>query len=196
MINHRLLSMNLPQVAPELAARLANYMIDDRARATLREMAPLLDPHIGQAVDEVIAGAARLVAVAETYKRHGSEFRRIEIAQVRELLKAEFGPQYLECCRGTIEQEATLGFEGRARMNCAAAVLRNSIAVLKRKHRFSPAQLADRVDVLSQAIFFDLATTSTFYLQRVRAANSARRKISGSLGCDEITSLSGRSIID
>jgi methyl-accepting chemotaxis protein len=169
--------MNLPQVAPELSARLANYLIDDRARMVLHQMGPLIGPHLGPAIDEVIAGAAKLVQVAETYKNHGHEFRRIEIAQMQELLRAEFGPVYLERCRSTTELESTLGFEGRARMNCAAAILRNSIAVLKRTHRLSPGQLADRVNVLSQAIFFDLATTSTFYLQRVRDAASERRQV-------------------
>ena len=125
--------MTLPQVAPELAARLANYTIDDRARLILRDMALLLDPHIGTAVDQVIAGAARLPAVAEVYKRHGHEFRRIEMAQIQELLKAEFGPHYLERCRDTSERQTSLGFEGRARMNSAAAMLRTAIAVLKRK---------------------------------------------------------------
>ena len=71
----------MPPVAPELAARLANYLIDDRARGVLRELAPLLDPHLGAAIDEVIAGAARLQQVAEIYKKHRREFRRIEIAQ-------------------------------------------------------------------------------------------------------------------
>ena len=125
----------------------------------------------------MIAGAARLTQVAEIYRLHASEFRRLESAQFQELLRADFGPQYLECCRNTIDQETSLGFEGRARMNCAAAVVRTAIAVLKREHRFSPAQLADRLNVLSQAIFFDLATTSTFYLQRVRNAASARRQV-------------------
>ena len=37
--------------------------------------------------------------------------------------------------------------------------------------------MAERINVLSQAIFFDLATTSTFYLQRVRNAASARRQV-------------------
>jgi methyl-accepting chemotaxis protein len=124
----------------------------------------------------VIAGAARLPAVAEVYKRHGHEFHRIEIAQFRELLKAEFGPHYLEVCRNTSEQQTTLGFEGRARMNSAAAMLRTAIAVLRRKHRFSSAAFSVRLDVLSQALYFDLATTSTFYLQRVREAASARRQ--------------------
>jgi hypothetical protein len=138
-------SMTLPQVAPEIAARLANYQIDDRARLVLRELAPLLDRHIGTAVDEVVAGAARLVQVAETYKKYGAEFRRIETAQVRELLKADFGAAYLDCCRATIERETTLGFEGRARMNAAAAVLRTSLSVLRKHYRWSPLQVVERI---------------------------------------------------
>src|SRR5829696_7393890 len=147
--------MALPQVAPELAARLANYTIDDRGRATLCRLASVLAPHISEAVDEVIAGAARLPQVADVYRKHGSEFRRIEVSQFEEMLKAEFGAVYLERCQATIEQQAGLGFEGRARMNSAAAVLRTWITVLKRKYRFSPANFADDVRVLSQAIFYD-----------------------------------------
>jgi methyl-accepting chemotaxis protein len=177
VVNKWLPSMTLPQVAPEIAARLANYRIDDRARVLLREIRPLLDPHIGSAIDEVIAGAARLVQVAEIYKLHSGEFRRIEIAQYRELLKADFGADYLNCCRSTIERESSLGFEGRARMNSAAAVIRTAIPVLQRQYRLSPARFAERLNVFSQALFFDLATTSTFYLQRVRDAASARRQI-------------------
>ncbi|MEA3024724.1 MAG: hypothetical protein QOF91_9, partial [Alphaproteobacteria bacterium] len=128
--------MTLPPVSPELAARLANYNIDDRARAILQELAPMLEPHLGAAVDGVIAGAARLQQVAEIYKKHSPEFRRIEIGQFQELLRADFGPHYMNCCRNTVDQESALGFEGRARMNSAAAVLRMSIAVLRRHHRW------------------------------------------------------------
>ena len=168
--------MVLPQVSPELAARLANYTIDDRARALLRKLAPVLEPTIADAINEVVVGAERLSQVADTYRKHGPDFLRIETAQFRALLSAEFGAGYLERCRATIEEEATLGFEGRARMNSAAAVLRMWIGALKRKSRFSSARFAEEMHVLSQAIFFDLATTSTFYLHRVRAANAARRK--------------------
>jgi hypothetical protein len=111
------LLMVLQQVAPELAARLANYKIDDHARATLHRLAPVLGSHIGVAVDEVIAGAEQLSQVAETYRTHGAEFHRIEVSQFQELLKGEFGAAYLERCQATTELEATLGFEGRARMN-------------------------------------------------------------------------------
>jgi methyl-accepting chemotaxis protein len=169
--------MTLPPVAPELAARLANYNIDDRARYMLRELASVLESHLGRAVDEVIASASKLTQVAELYRKHGSEFRRIEIGQFQELLRADFGSSYLSRCRETIEKETTHGFEGRSRMNSAAALLRTAIPVLRQKYRFSPTALAARIEVLSQALFFDLATTSTFYLQRVRDAASARRQV-------------------
>ena len=170
--------MTLPPVSSELAVtRLANYNIDDRARAVLQELAPVLEPHLGAAVNEVIAGAARLPQVAEIYRKHPDEFRRIEIGQFQELLRADFGSHYINRCRDTIDRKSALGFEGRARMNSAAAVLRTSIAVLRRRHRWSPGKLADRINILSQAIFFDLATTSTVSLQRVRDAASARRQV-------------------
>src|SRR5437868_2967879 len=114
----------LPPVAPEIAARLANYRIDDPARELLRDMRSLIQPHVGDAIDQVIEGAARLPQVAALYKKHGSDIRRFEIAQYQTMLKADFDAGYLECCRNTTEQEILLGFEGRARMNCAAAVLR------------------------------------------------------------------------
>jgi methyl-accepting chemotaxis protein len=167
--------MSLLEVAPELAARLANYELDDRARRTLREMRPLIEPQVAIAIDEVIAGASKLVQVAAIYARHGTEIRQIEIAQFRALLSADFDAHYLEICRSTVDRETTLGFEGRARLNSGAAVLRHAIEVLARKHRFSPSALAARTKVLSQAIFFDLATTSTYYLQRAKEINAARR---------------------
>jgi methyl-accepting chemotaxis protein len=168
--------MSLPEVAPEIAARLANYELDERARRMLREMRPLIEPQIAGAIDEVIDGASRLIQVAAIYEKHGKTIRQIEIAQFHALLSADFDSRYLEICRSTVDRETAMGFEGRARLNCGAALLRHSIDVLTRKHRFSPSALAARTKVLSQAIFFDLATTSTYYLQRTKETNAARRK--------------------
>ena len=168
--------MSLRPVAPELTARLANYELDDEARLMLRDMQAVVEPRIGPAIDEVIAGAAKLVQVAAIYREHGHEIREIEIQQFRALLSADFDSRYLESCRSTIDQEAALGFEGRARLNCGAAVLRRAIDALAQKHRFSSSGVAVRIKVLSQAIFFDLATTSTYYLQRTRETLTARRK--------------------
>jgi methyl-accepting chemotaxis protein len=168
--------MALPNVAPELAARLANYTLDERARGLLLELAPLVEGLLANAMDQVIAGASNLPKVAATYARHSGEIKRIELAQFRAMLRAEFSPEYLEQCRKTVEEETALGFEGRARINAGAAVFRVAVAALLEKHRFSPAALAERVRVLSQAIFFDIANTSTIFLQRAEQANSMRRK--------------------
>jgi methyl-accepting chemotaxis protein len=168
--------MPLPQVAPELAARLANYTLDERARLLLRDIAPLVDAQLDTALEQVIAGAANLPKVAAVYAKHPAHIKRIEVTQFRAMLQAEFGPHYLECCRKTVEEETALGFEGRARINAGAAVFRVTVMALAAKHRFSPAALAERARVLSQAIFFDIANTSTIFLQRVEQARSVRRK--------------------
>src|SRR5262249_4093115 len=102
--------MSLIPVASELTARLANYGLDDEARMMLREMQPLIEPQILEAIDEVIAGAARLVQVAAIYQEHGHRIREIETAQFRALLNADFDGHYLEMCRNTVDLETTLGF--------------------------------------------------------------------------------------
>jgi methyl-accepting chemotaxis protein len=169
--------MDLPNVAPEIAARLANYGLDDDARAILRDMVPVLDGEIEKAINQVITGAVNLKAVAELYKKYPNEIRSIELTQLRALLTANFDAGYIATCRKTVEEEADLGFEGRARINCSAALYRRALDVLARKHPLSRSTFALRTRVLSQALFFDLATTSTYYLQRVERAAAARRQV-------------------
>jgi len=153
-----------------------NYQLDEQARRMLRAMRPLIEAELEPAIDEVIAGAARLPHVAELYRRHGDDIRRIELVQFRALLDADFDARYVEACRRTIEQETALGFEARARIYCGAAVLRRAIDAFARRHRFRPAAIAARTRILSQAILFDIATTSTYYLQWLDKVAEARRK--------------------
>jgi hypothetical protein len=79
-------------VAPELAQRLQNYRIDERARDRLRRLAPIVEPVLGPAIDQVIAGAAKLSRVTELWQRHGADIRRVEMAQFQALLRAELIP--------------------------------------------------------------------------------------------------------
>jgi methyl-accepting chemotaxis protein len=177
MVNELLQPMALPAIAPELVQRLSNYGLDERARALLRTLGPLIEPQLEPALDEVIGGARKLAHVAELWTKHGDDIRRIELAQYRTLLRAEFDARYLEASRSTIEQETGLGFESRARVNCGSAVLRHAFRALGRHHRFRASALTERMSVLSQAVMFDLATTSTFYLQLVERAASVRRQV-------------------
>jgi methyl-accepting chemotaxis protein len=164
----------LPPVAGELAARLVNYAIDDRARLLLRELRPIVEPLIDPAMNYVIASAASLPHVAALWAKHGDEAKRIEAEQFRALLAADFDAGYLAQCRRTIDRQTALGFESRARMHCAASLLRAAAPVIARRYPFSPAAVR-RISLLADAMMFDLATTSTFYLQSVEAAARARR---------------------
>ncbi len=168
--------MDLPQVAPELAARLANYALDDNARRMLRDIGRTVMPQIDRALDQVIAGAANLPRVAAVYAAHGEDIRRIEKAQFAALFEAGFDTAYLDACRRTVERETSYGFEGRARINCGAAVFRVAMETMGRAFRFSVTGLAERSRVLSQAIFFDIANTSTVFLEMADRKNAARRQ--------------------
>jgi methyl-accepting chemotaxis protein len=166
---------SLPPVAAELALRLANYAIDERARGYLRRMLPLVEPLIGPALDDTIAGGKRLPHVAALWSTHGNDVKRIEIAHFRALFAADFDAGYLDCCRRTVEAETSLGFESRARMQCAAALLHAAGPVIARRHRFSADAAIRRTSLIGRALLFDLATTSTFYLDIVEASARERR---------------------
>jgi methyl-accepting chemotaxis protein len=165
----------LPPVAGELAARLANYAIDERARGLLRGLRPIVEPLIEPALDEVIAGTTRLAHVAALWARHGADMKRIEAGQFRAVLSASFDASYLEQSRETVRAESALGFESRARMNCAAALLRAGAEALARKYPVTAAA-AKRTSLLARVMLFDLATTSTLHLASIEEAAAARRK--------------------
>jgi methyl-accepting chemotaxis protein len=166
----------LSQVAPELVARLTVYELDDRCRAELAAIGPIIEPHLGRTLDGVIARAGRLPPdIAVIWDRHRDEIKEIELAQFRALLKGRFDAAYLETCRRTTEREIALGLEARARMNTGAAILRAASNVIARKHRFSAASAIARSNIISQAVLFDIATTSTYYMQWVEKTAATRR---------------------
>jgi methyl-accepting chemotaxis protein len=168
--------VGLSQVAPELAARLTIYELDEQCRAQLAAMGPIIEPHLGVALDGVIARSACLPPdIAVIWERHRDEIKQIELTQFRALLKGQFDAAYLKTCRETTERETALGLEARARMNSGAAIIRAACNVIARKYRFSAAATA-RSNIISQAILFDIATTSTYYLQWLEKTAAARRR--------------------
>jgi methyl-accepting chemotaxis protein len=174
MLWKRQQTFNLPPCVPELKARLENYAIDERARCLLGEMRSKIMPLFDGIFDRVIAGACKLPYVRDLWSKHGQDLKAIERVQLDTLLSGLFDSGYLDCCRETIRQEMELGFEVRARMNCAAGIIRAAPSVLR--HSWSASQIPDLVALLSCALIFDQATTSTIYLERVDAAAQSRRK--------------------
>jgi hypothetical protein len=91
----------LSQLAPELVARLTVYELDDRCRAELAAIGPIIEPHLGRTLDGVIARAGRLPPdIAVIWARHRDEIKEIELAQFRALLKGRFDAAYLEPAAG------------------------------------------------------------------------------------------------
>jgi hypothetical protein len=166
---------SLPPVAGELAHRLANYGIDEEARLRLRRMLALIEPVIAPAMDHTIACGMRLPHVAALWSAHGEDIKRIEAEQLRSLFGANFDDGYLDRCRRTVREETALGFESRARMQCASSLLHAANPVIARRHRFSAPTAVKKCALLSRALLFDLATTSTFYLEAVEASVRERR---------------------
>ena len=168
--------MALSDMAPELTARAVIYELDDRVRAILAQIGPLIEPYLGPAIDGVIARSKCLPPeIAVLWDRHQNEMRRIEVAQFRALLTGRFDDAYLETCHRTVEQETAFGFEARARMNCGAAIISAASDAIARKYRFSVVAATARINIISQAVLFDLATTSTYHLQWLDKAAQARR---------------------
>jgi methyl-accepting chemotaxis protein len=164
---------NCLPIAPELAQRLTNFGLDEHARVLLRRLASLIEPIVGPAIDQAIAGAMKIPGIGELWRRHGAEMRRIEVEQFTALLNAKFDDGYLEQCRATVDQETALGFESRARITCGAALARLASRVIAKQ---SWRGGVERAAVLSQAIMFDLITTSTYNLQIDESAEIVRRK--------------------
>jgi methyl-accepting chemotaxis protein len=162
-------------IAPEVAQRLQNYRIDQRARDLLRSLAPLVEPIVGPAIDRVMASAGTLSSVSALWRQHGADVRRVEIVQYKSLLRAEFDPDYYATCRATVDAETSFGFEGGARLNIAASFVQMATQAIAHKHWLGGSE---RTAVLSQAVMFDLATTAGLYVQvRERAVETRRAAI-------------------
>jgi methyl-accepting chemotaxis protein len=84
---------------------------------------------------------------------------------------------YAESCRTTVEQEAAIGVDARIRSTSGAFVIKMSMDVLARKHRFSAARVAARGKVVSQIVHFDVSNAMTLHRQGAERAALARRGV-------------------
>jgi methyl-accepting chemotaxis protein len=161
---------------PGFAARKALYGIDEQSERILRETFPAIEPYLVPAIDEFIAGASKLPHSGTIFAQHQDVIRKIEVAQFRALMSGTFDKDYVETGRRTMQQYAALGIEDRARISVGTCVLRTALNALARKHRFFAATAARCRNIVLQAIMFDIATTTTLYLETAAIAKQVRRK--------------------
>ncbi len=164
------------ELPPGFAARKALYGIDEQSARILWELWPVLEPHLAPAIDEFIARSSKLPHSGAIFVQHRDVIEKIELAQFRALMRGTFDQDYVETSRRTMQQYAAFGLENRARISVGTCVLGTALNVLARKYRFSAASGAQRRNIVMQTIMFDVATTSSLYLEAAATAKEARRK--------------------
>ena len=189
------------ELPPEFAPRLVSYGLDEGARQILRDTWPLIEPAFHSILDELLKNASHLPHVAAIYARHGNEYRDVETAHIRALMRGHFDVEYHESCRRTVERTTSFGLEGRGRVLVATLFLSRALGILAARHRFSGGAVAKRCNILTRAILFDVATTSTLALRAKEQVAEARRhevdeairEFDGTIGdvIDAINELSG-----
>jgi methyl-accepting chemotaxis protein len=173
--------MNSDDIIPGFEGRLALYEINDDARATIREIWPLVAPYLDGAINAFIDATSKLPAVsgivdaAQIVREQGRAIKAFETAHFETLLAGNFDQHYAESCRRTVEQETTAGLDARIRCNVGNCVLRFLLEALARRRPLTSGRLVQRVRVLSQVIGFDVANAMTLHRDAAMRAAQARR---------------------
>jgi len=165
----------MTEPVPAFAARLTLYRLDDRSRAILAETWPIIAPELEPTIEDVLLAIAGLPTIGMVVAQNRELIRKLEVAHFQALLGGKLDRQYAESCRQTVQQEAALGLDARARSTSGCFVLKAAIDALTRKHRFSSTRFANRCKTMSQVISFDVANAMTLHRQAAEAAASKRR---------------------
>jgi methyl-accepting chemotaxis protein len=156
-------------------ARLAVYSLDDRSRRILAECWPLIEPHLESAIDEFLAAVRSLPRLRETITQHTELLKKLEVTHFRALLGGKLDGAYVATCLQTVEREAAVGIDARARANAGSFVLKAALAAFATKHRFSSATVVTYATVVSQVISFDVSNALTLHRQAAEQAALKRR---------------------
>ncbi len=160
---------------PVYEARLAMHRIDDRTRSILAETWPVLAPHLERTIDAVVIAITGLPVIGQVVAQNKETVKRLEVSHFQALLGGKLDRSYAESCRQTVEKEAELGLDARIRSTSGSYVAQMSLEVLARKHRFSPAKIAERGKTVAQVISFDVSNAMTLHRQAAERAAMVRR---------------------
>ena len=160
---------------PVYEARLAMHRIDDRTRSILAETWPVLAPHLERTIDAVVIAITGLPVIGQVVAQNKETVKRLEVSHFQALLGGKLDRSYAESCRQTVEKEAELGLDARIRSTSGSYVAQMSLEVLARKHRFSPAKIAERGKTVAQVISFDVSNAMTLHRQAADRAAMVRR---------------------
>lgn len=164
-------------------ARYALYNLDAAARRAIKQIWPIVAPHLAPAVDAILDAAARVPRLNPIVTGHRAAIKKLEIAHLEALLSGELDDRYFESSRRTVEQEAAMGFDARLRSTAGNYVFQSVVDALARKHRFSARRLSESVKLVSKVIAFDVANALTLHREAAeQAALKRSHEIDAAIG--------------
>jgi len=166
------------ELIPSFDARLSMHRIDDETRKILADTWPMLEPHLEQAIDDVLVALQDLPRIGRIVADNKETLKTLEVTHFRALLGGELDDRYAESCRRTVEKEAEMGLDARVRSTSGSIVVQMSLDVLARKHWLSSLKLAQRAKTISKIISFDVSNAMTLHR---RAADEAARVRRGAI---------------
>ena len=163
------------ELIPSFDARLAMHRIDDETRKVLADTWPLLEPHLDQAIDDVLVALQDLPRIGKIVANNKETLKTLEVTHFRALLGGNLDDRYAESCRRTVEKEAEMGLDARVRSTSGSIVVQMSLDVLARKHWLSSLKLAHRAKTISKLISFDISNAMTLHRRAAEEAARVRR---------------------
>jgi methyl-accepting chemotaxis protein len=163
------------ELIPAFDVRLSMHRIDDETRRVLAKTWPLLEPHLDQAIDDVLVAIEELPQIGRIVAANKEALKKLEVAHFRALLGGNLDHRYAESCRRTVEKEAEIGFDARLRSTSGSIVVQMALDVLARKYRLSSLKLARRAKTVSKLISFDVSNAMTLHRQAAEDASQVRR---------------------
>ncbi len=147
--------------------RLGAMNIDDRMRATLRELAPLLTPRIDAVIEGAFRSILRYPDVAKVYE--GVPIQDMIAGQrkqwLEELFPATFTEAQLHGTIGLFERRQKMGLSLRWFFVFYSNLLRGFIATLGPIYRKKPERMIAAIDALSALSLLTLDIASSAYMQ-------------------------------
>ena len=147
--------------------RLAAMNIDDRARAVLREVAPLITPDIDRIIGTAFQSILRYPEVAKIYE--GVPLQDMIAAQrkqwLEELFPATFSEDQLQGTVQLFERRQKMGLGLRWFFVFYTTMLHGFIAKVGPFYRKKPERLAEVLTALNSVILLTLDIASSSYMQ-------------------------------
>ena len=83
--------------------RYTLYELDASARSAIKQLWPIIVPHLDKAVDDILNATGRAAYIKAIITQHRAMIKKLEIEHFKALLSGELDERYFESCRRTVE---------------------------------------------------------------------------------------------